>query len=211
MRYKILIALTAISICSYAQTKDNKNNISIGFGTQSYKGDLGNTWFNFHEEWYGVLRLEYSRYLFSSIDVTVSSTSGDFGHCKDAEDPALWPEGTPVLNMHSRLTTGNIQLKYKFANGYLLKEESRIAPYLYAGAGIDNVQDIWTHNTRVNPGTYIAITGGAGVRFNFCEKISFTYNIGFGYFTNDKLDFGYGTHNSNPMYMQNTYSLGYNF
>ncbi|HWY98959.1 MAG TPA: hypothetical protein VNY36_07740 [Bacteroidia bacterium] len=214
MKNKLFIALFAISFCSFAQTADNKNNISIGFGTQSYNGVLANTWFDFGYEWYGVLPISYSRYLNNSFDGTVSTTIGDFGHCQnDPDDIQFWPDGVKKLAMSSRLITGNVSIKYKFANGYLLKEDAKISPYVYAGVGINDVMnDQWTLG-RVNAGIYYTLTGGAGVRYNFTEKFSFTYNIGFGMFNNDKMDYGdvNSPHPMNPIYMQNTYTLGYNF
>jgi len=211
MKYKLLIAFTALSICGFAQTKDDKNNISVGFGTQSYNGALGNSWFNFQYETYGVFTLNYNRYLTKAFDVSAYSTYGDFGRCKGNYDQQEWSNGTPVLNMHSRLTTGNIALKYKLANGSILDEDSRIAPYIFLGSGVNNAEDIWDHSTpvRVNEGNYLTINGGLGLRINITAKLNFTYNISFAYFTSNKID--YNSIGVNPMNMQNTYSLGYNF
>ena len=102
-------------------------------------------------------------------------------------------------------------LKYKFANGYIFKENAKIAPFVYIGAGVDPVFDMWNH--RVDAGTYASVIWGAGARYNFTDKFSFTYAIGFGCFNNDKMDYGnlYAPTPMNPMYMQNTYTLGYTF
>jgi OOP family OmpA-OmpF porin len=212
MKKILLVALLAVPFCSFGQTADNKNNISIGFGSQSYNGVLANTWFDFTYEWYGVLPINYSRYLNSSFDVTASTTAGNFGHCQnDPDDVQFWPDGVKKIAMKSMLVTANVAIKYKLANGYLLKEDAKISPYLYIGVGVNPVLDMWNH--RVLPGTYTSLIGGAGVRYNITEKFNFTYNIGFGVFNNDKMD--YGNVNcpqpKNPMYMQNTYTLGYNF
>jgi hypothetical protein len=212
MKYKLLIAFIALSICAFAQTKDDKNNISVGFGTQSYNGALGNSWFNFQYETYGVFTLNYNRYLTKAFDVSAYSTYGDFGRCKGSYDQQQWSEGRPVLNMDSRLTTGNIALKYKLANGSILDEDSRIAPYIFLGGGINNASDIWDRgNTlrRVNEGNYFTVNGGLGLCIKITAKLNFTYNISFSYFTSDKID--YNPMGVNPMNMQNTYSLGYNF
>lgn len=211
MKYKLLIAFTALSICSFAQTKDNKNNISFGGGTESYKGALGNSSFNFQYETYGVVSLNYSRYLTKAFDFCAYATYGDYGRCKKGYDLQQWSDGVTILNMFSRLTTGNIALKFKLANGLILDEDSRIAPYIFLGSGIDNARDVWDYNNslRVNAGNYLTINGGLGVRVNITERLNFTYNISFAYFTSDKLD--RNPNGMNPMNMQNTYSLGYNF
>jgi len=208
MKYKLLIALTAISICGFAQTKENKNNISFGGGTESYNGALGNSLFNFQYETYGDFSLNYSRYLTKAFDICAYSTYGDFGRCKKTYDLQEWSDGAPVLNMHSRLTTGNIALKYKLANGFIIDEDSKIAPYIFLGCGVNNAEDIWNQN-RVNEGNYLTINGGLGLRINITAKLNFTYNISFAYFTSDRID--NNPMGVNPINMQNTYSLGYNF
>jgi hypothetical protein len=110
--------------------------------------------------------------------------------------------------MLSRLTTLVVSVKYKFTNGYLLKENARLAPYVYAGAGINNVSNYWWKNKdRVNPGNYISLNTGIGLRYSFNKKFNLSYNLGLGYFTSDDLDF----RTSNDMYLQNTLLLGMNF
>jgi opacity protein-like surface antigen len=210
MRKKLVIALLAVSLYTSAQTSDKKNNISIGGGKESYNGDLGNSWFNPEEEWYGFVNASYSRYLNKSFDVSISVTSGDFGHCRDSDDPAVRPDGSKVLNMLSRLTTGIVSAKYKFANGYILKEQAKLAPFIYAGIGINNVTDYWwADKSRVNAGNYGSVNAGLGLRYNFYKNFNFTYTIGVGYFLTDKID--YRVQGINDMYLQNNFAVGINF
>ncbi len=210
MKYKILIAVLAIALYSSAQTADNRNNLSIGFGTQNYNGVLENTWFDFEYETYGASMINYSRYINPSFDFMASTTVGNFGHCRDG-DEVYWPDGAVELNMKSMLVTANVTVKYKFANGYIIKEDAKIAPFIYLGAGANPVLDMWTH--RVDPGVYLSAVGGVGLRYNITTKFNFTYIMGFGVFNNDKMDYGnlYAPTPMNPMYMQNTYTLGYTF
>lgn len=204
----ILVGLIVISANSFGQTADNKNNISIGGGKQSYNGDLGNSWFKMDEEWYGFVSLHYNRYLTKSFDFSASFTHGDYGKCRDHEDDIYRPDGTLVLNMLSRLTTGIISMKYKFANGYLLKENAKLSPYIYLGGGINNISNRWWDDkTRVNPGNFTSVNGGIGLRYNFYKNFSFTYNLGIGVFTSDNLDF----RSSNDKYLQHNFMLGINF
>ncbi len=199
-----LLAFLLFSAMAGAQTKDEKNNISFGGGKQCYNGDLGNSWFDPGEEWYGFAMVSYSRYLNRSFDALVFCTVGDIGRCRDADaDPA-------ILNLYARMSSGMLSVKYKFANGYLLKDESRIAPYVFLGAGINNLTDIWTHD-RVNQGNYLTINGGVGCGYNFAKRYTVAYNIGFGYFTSDRLDYVVKPKGLNDMYMQHTFSIGYNF
>ncbi len=210
IQYLCFIALLAVSFCSSAQSPDKKSNISIGGGTERYRGDLGNAWFKPHEEVYGLVCFSYGQYLTPSFDVNTGITFGDYGHCKDEDVSKYRADGTEVLNMLCRLTSLSLTAKYKFANGYLLHENARIAPYIYLGAAINNVTDYWWANKeRVNAGNYGSLNGGAGVRYNFCSKFTLTYNLGFGYFTSDNID--YRSVGTNDMYMQNILVIGMNF
>lgn len=210
MKTKFLIGLILLSMHCFGQTSQKKNNFSFGVGTNCYRGDLGNPWFNPHDEWYGVGSLNYSRYLNKSFDISMTITTGDFGKCREEEDAQFRSDGTEVLNMLSRLTTGIVTVKYKFSNGYILKENSKMSPYIYLGGGINNISEYWWDDkTRANAGNYGSYNGGLGMRFNFYSKFNLTYNLGFGYFTSDNID--KRSEGTNDMYMQNTILLGLNF
>ena len=189
-----------------AQTRKAKNNLSAGAGIQQYNGDLGNSFFDFKEEWYGVVRLAYSRYLNRSLDAQAFATIGDIGRCFDG---VLLP-GEQVLMLRSRFTTVGAGLKYKLANGSILKEDSRIMPYVYAGAALNHHQDIWHEAApRVNRGYYASVNGGLGISYRLCPRFQLTYNLGLGYFTTDTVD--YISKGRNDMYLQNIFSMGMDF
>ena len=210
LKSKILIGLIAISINSYGQNNGHKNSISIGGGRESYNGDLGNSWFKPKEEFYAFVTLSYSRYLSKSFDITASVSHGDYGRCRDSDEDAIRADGTEVLNMLSRLTTGVLSIKYKLANGYILREDSKLAPYIYLGGGINNLSNYWWENkNRVNTGNYGSINGGIGLRYNFYKNINLSYDLGFGYFTSDNID--KRIEGKNDMYMQHSLLLGINF
>jgi hypothetical protein len=210
MKNKLLVGLIVLSISGFGQTSEKKNNISVGLGTNAYNGDLGNPWFNPKDEWYGVGSLNYGRYLNRSFDISLALTSGDYGHCRDEDDERFRPDGSEVLNMLSRLTTGVIAVKYKFTNGYILNENAKIGPYIYLGGGINNISEYWWANkTRANTGNYGSYNGGLGVRYNVCSHLNVTYNLGFGYFTTDNID--KRAEGTKDMYMQNTILFGVNF
>ncbi len=200
----IVFAFLMLSAGLNAQTKDQKNNISLGGGKECYNGDLGNSWFSPGEEWYGFVHASYSRYLNPSFDMLAFGTVGDIGRCRADDSPVN------TLNLYARMSSGVVCLKYKFANGYLFGEDSKIAPYIFFGAGISNMTDIWNHKD-VNPGTYYSINAGGGFKYNFCKRYSIGYTIGFGYFTSDGLDYIVKSKGPNDAYMQHTFSAGFNF
>jgi hypothetical protein len=211
MNKVILVGILFISLnTSYAQTQEKKNNLSIGGGQGAYNGDLGNAWFVSDEEWYGFIALHYSRFINKSFDMTSSITFGDLGHCREEDESQFRSDGSEVLNMLSRLTSVVFSLKYKFANGYILKENARLSPYVYLGVGVNNISEYWWSNkNRAIVGNYGSLNGGLGIRYNFLEKYNFTYNMGIGYFTSDKID--NRVEGRNDMFMQQTILLGMNF
>lgn len=202
--------LLVVSINTYGQTAERKNNFTLGGGKGAYRGDLGNAWFKLDEEWYGFAYMGYSRYLNHSFDMSATLTTGDYGHCREDDESAIRPDGTEVLNMLGRLTSLVVSGKYKFANGYLLKEKAKLAPYVYLGLGLNNMTEFfWKNKTRANEGNYTSLNGGIGARYHFNDKFNVTYNLGIGRFNNDNIDFRKS--GSNDMFLQSTLAFGMNF
>jgi hypothetical protein len=201
----IALCLTVLYFGATAQTATNKNNFSGGFGFTEYNGSLGSSWLVFNEEWYGVLRLSYSRYINPSFDAHIFVTTGDYGHCQD-DNP-----DTSIIRFRTRLTVIAATLKYKFANGYIFKEDAKFSPFVYAGAAMDFARDIWHTRIGANNGNYLTFNWGLGLTYNVTDRIQFTYNLGFGCFTTDAITFDYNPHGTKDMYMQNSLSIGYNF
>ena len=208
MRYTIVCFFLTVATTHFlhAQSSRFKTTVSGGGGFEQYRGDLGNAFFDWDVEWYGFARLQFGRYLTRSFDVNLYGSLGEYGHCTDImPDPE-----THVLMMRSRLGTVGAICKYKFANGYLLKEKSVVAPFVLAGLGWNYLTDIWTtQHERVNEGAYGTLHAGAGLYYHISSRIQFEYQIGLGYFMSDRLDFiQKGAHD---MYLQQAFMLGYNF
>lgn len=200
-----------------AQSKSHKLGLSFGGGPQDYRGDLGNGFkVNSYDSWRGAVVLQAGYYLNPSFDAGLFGSLGDLGFCQtfdvsnlpvESEDQCPGCEGRVGLgNLSSRLAAAGLSLKYKFANGYLLKEHSRVQPYVYAGAAFNHLTDRMKMNC-VKTGNYLSVNAGLGVRFKITERINIGYNMGIGYFTQDDMDFmSHG--GSNDYYMQNALLLG---
>lgn len=202
-KYMVIIMMLFSASIVLSQTKERKNNISAGGGKESYNGHLGNSWFNFKEECYGFVNINYSRYINNSFDALVFATVGDIGRCRDDDAPLT------VLNLYSRMSSAILTFKYKFTNGYILKENAKIAPFVFLGAGINNLVDIWNHKD-CNPGNNLTLNGGLGVNYNFTERFSLGCRMNFGYFTKaGAMDYYKG--GKDAMYMQTAFYLGVNF
>lgn len=218
-----------------AQTKNRKIGIETGAYLQQYNGNLGNSFFKFKETAFGGGSLNLGLYLNKSFDVNVGGSIGHFGYCQTEEDKkrvvALeyrCPGCTDRLGMgelRSMMISGNTAIKYKFANGYLLKEDSKIAPYLYAGVGINYLSDVMKRNC-VNVGNHFTINAGAGVKYNITERLNIGYNLGVGCFMTKKVYYTNAIAENNEVekdaddikmekrkdfYMQHALTLGFNF
>ena len=152
----------------WAQTQERKWNIGLLGGFSVYAGDLGNSMTDFT---YSVFRqnptagLNLTRYLSPSFDVSLNTTIGSWGYYKNYQTVF---KGT--------MAHANLNLKYKFNNGYLLAEDARMAPYLFAGAGLTNLT-----GDRINSSIDYPIVGGIGVRLKLSSSFCLVYQATYGY------------------------------
>lgn len=206
----ILIANTLL-----AQSKSNKLGINVGLGGQNYKGDLGNGFKFKNESWTGGAGINLAYYLNKSFDLGLSTFLGDLGYCQPPKiaasevDISLRCTGcvdrVGLGNLNSRMISGGIFLRYKFNNNYLLKENAAFRPFVTLGAAMNNVTDRMKMNC-VNPGNYMSVNAGLGVKYYISKSINLGYQMTYGYFTSDNIDFM--SHGRNDQFLQNTLFAG---
>lgn len=201
----LLALLLAANTLLTAQNPTNKTQISFGGGFENFNGDMGNTYFTPGEEVYGFFYLDMYRYLNASFDAGFSASKGEIGRCLEADEIIRY---NSMFMMRARFGVLMVNARYKFNNGYFLPVNAPVQPYFFAGAGICNFKDIWNH-TRVNEGNYAAANAGAGLKIRLTNKVFLQYQLGFGFLNSDLVDFRQSGHNDR--YMQNTFSLGFNF
>lgn len=167
----LLLALFCFAFLhGFSQTADKKWNLGLMAGFSVYSGDYGNSMRDFR---YASIRqnptagLNISRYITPSFDVSLNSSFGSYGY---------YSNGFTIFK--GDMLHANLNLRYKLNNGYMLSEESRIAPYLFAGAGITSFA-----GERINAGEDYPIVGGLGIRYRVSSKITLNYQATYGYFT----------------------------
>ncbi len=218
---KIFLAVCFLCAASgaFAQSKTHKLGLTLGFGPQDYKGELGNGFgISRYDVWRGAIAMHAAYYINRSFDAGMFGSIGDFGFCQpddvtiepvDDDDRCPGCVGRVGLgNLSGRITAAGFMLKYKFANGYLLKEKSRIQPYIFAGTAYNKITDPMKMNC-VMTGDYLTINAGAGFKVYLTQRINVGYNVAFGYFNRDEVDFM--AHDDSPLndsYMQNVISVG---
>ena len=205
-----------LTIAASAQSKDHRLGIALGGGPQDYNGERGNGFTESDDIWRGAVVANAAYYINKSFDVSMFGTFGDLGYCPDASaasTPIDEDDRCPgcvgrlgLGNLSGRVIAGGLSLKYKFANGYMLKEKSAIRPYIYAGAAFNNITDPMNMKC-IMVGNYGTLNAGLGVRYYFTERFSIGYQLSFGYFTRDDID--YMAHDGvGDSYMQNSLLLG---
>lgn len=217
--------LILLGIGLNAQTATHKIGITSGGFIQHYNGYLGNSFFKFNSVCFGGEVLTLGYYLDKTFDLNAYTTIGDYGYCQTKADATrIIPlsercpgckDRTGMGELRSRMISGNVAIKYKFANGILLKENSKIAPYVYFGVGVNHLADNMKRQC-VNIGNHFSLNAGTGFKYNLSERFNVGYNLAVGCFTKDKVYATVGdannmsTQGKKDMYMQNTLFLGMN-
>lgn len=203
MKKSITALLLVNSLFVMAQTKDKKVGIQLGGGINQSYSDQGNGFFNFDKALYGFGNLNLGLYLNRSFDLNLGGSYGETGY---------YTPDTTKLNFLGRMGQGQLALKYKFANGYMLKETSIIQPYLYIGGGLSNFANVPGNSAenigRINPGTFATGNAGAGFNIMLTKNVYLTYNLGYIWHNTDQLDFT--TKASNEQNLQHALTIGFN-
>ena len=215
-KYLYATALMFLTFAASAQTKTHKFGLALGGGPQDYNGERGNGFTESDDIWRGAVVFNAGYYINKSFDLSMFGSFGDLGYCPDAS-----AAGTPIDendrcpgclgrlglgNLSGRVIAGGLSLRYKFANGYILKETAALRPYVYAGAAVNNITDPMKMNC-IKLGNFGTLNAGLGVRYYITERFNIGYQMSFGYFMRDDIDFM--SHDKvGDSYMQNALLLG---
>lgn len=160
------------SLGLFSQTENKKWGIGINGGTNEYVGELGSDLFKL--PFYGYGGITIGRYLNPSFDLGIGLTYGDLG---------LWKDNNH--NFLTRKLDGSLNLFYKFNNGYIIKEESKISPYLMLGVGLANYT-----NSRgwLSVDNDLIVPAAVGVKYHLNDWLSLKYQFAYNFTNNDARD-----------------------
>lgn len=215
----LLTSFCLILFMSNGFSQDRKLSIYGAFGYQDYRGDRGNGLFDHRRCVWGAGHFGVDYSISNSFDVKLHFSGGAMGYLQTRETKILLLEsGVPedhgeehehiqeLEDLNSALFGLNLNLQYKVANGYLLPKTSKITPTFYLGIGVNRITDVMKMNC-VNVGNYCTINTGLSIPYHFADRFYVAYNLDFGVFTSDKLDFV--DKGGNDMFMQNSIALGF--
>lgn len=153
-------------VSAFAQNATQKWGLGLYVGETEYNGVLGNGFFKLDPS-YLMAGFFLGSYLDNNFDAALQVDFGSYGYDNHTD------------NFLARKLDADLLLKYKFANGYFLKEDALFQPFVAVGAGIANYSDYKTDGEGMD----ILIPVGAGVKFSVSPddqidlQYQFLYNI----------------------------------
>lgn len=162
MRKIIILAVLGIfSLTTNAQTQDDPWWLNIELTNNKWDYRIWEGMFDFGQLDNSGFRIGVDRYLSKSFDAEFGFSYGKLNY-------------ENVVN--ANLTDFDLRLVYKLTNGYLLKEDAKISPFLFAGFGMSWLTGIESNTTIVRfedePNAVMPI--GAGLEFKVTEGASIT-------------------------------------
>ncbi|TLM92321.1 OmpA family protein [Hymenobacter jeollabukensis] len=166
------LALLAATPRGHAQTADKKWGIGLNGSAFQYKGNLGSNYWQLKDSQYGP-GISINRYLSSGLDLGLHANYVELKGSRFTTVMAPTAFNTNVVNV-------NLGLKLKLNNGWALKEDAVVQPYLLAAPG-------WTYTSREGTfnGTrtdedksYFDLFGAAGINFRLGETVGLFIQTG---------------------------------
>ena len=174
-----------------AQNAERKWNLGLHGGLATYKGDLGQGFYDFDQAAYGFGGISVSRFLSQHFDLNLFATMGEVGFIEP---------GNPN-KLHAPMTTGSLNLRWNITNS-----GSVVVPYLYVGIGVMHFEEDFTIKEAV---TDMATPSfGGGLNFNLGEVVSLQVQESFMYSSSDELDNVEAS--ENDMFLLHTIGLTFN-
>jgi len=201
MKRKILLVAAVMLLgisASHAQNAENKWGFGVHLGTMEYNGDYANGFYTFKPNF--TFGASIARYLNPSFDLL-----GHFYYGQTQSGNARIRLTMPsYLNFHAKMSNLNLLFKYKFNNGYMLKESATLAPFILAGFGGNMAVSSGTDQNNLaftNP-KYLtsAVMGGIGLNFRVSQAFSIAIQSSLMMPLTDKIDGWYLVVSTNTNY-----------
>ncbi|GAA4371953.1 OmpA family protein [Hymenobacter koreensis] len=160
--------MVVLPAASLAQTADRPTSVSLHLNALQYRGTFGSTYWDFSSS-NRTAGLGLGQYLGKGLDLNGQVLYGDL-------------KGTrgPNATFNTTLINVNLGLKFKLNNGWALKENAFIQPYLLAAPG-------WTYTSREVSAdglrndqneNLIDLFTGAGINFRLGGVVGFFVQTG---------------------------------
>lgn len=159
----LLLAAFAIQLQpATAQTRERRTSIGLNASTLQYQGDFGSDYWKFNNRQYAP-GVAVNFYLYKGLDLNTQFFYGQ-----------LTGRRSSTSYFNTTLFNSTLGFKLKLNNGWALKEDARVQPYLLGGGG-------WTYASRagLTDGNridedkgYVDIMSGAGISLRLGGGVS---------------------------------------
>lgn len=177
----------------FGQTKQHPWNIGVHFGNEQWNGDIGDASYNFTKAFYMFGGITVGRYISPSFDGVLTLNAGEIGYWNNG-DSILYENKKFGGNFYGNHYNGYAVMRYKFNNGYILKENARIAPYAFIGLGFSwmyGSRIYYEYNGKIVSGGYgqdLTVPTGVGVSVRIKDRIHAYLQTAFMYSDHDTRD-----------------------
>ncbi len=151
----ILAIVLTMTTASFSQTSSYKNGLGIKALVIDYSSPLSDKFFDKDHNTMGI-EYRYSRFLNNSFNLAFPARLGY----------VEYPTNDSTFADRSMFASLGLNLIYKFNNGYLLKEESWFAPYVFVGGGAEYLDQV-----RVGDNIDFQLPFGLGFNFRLSDHV----------------------------------------
>jgi outer membrane protein OmpA-like peptidoglycan-associated protein len=188
----LILTMTALTVAGFAQNASNRWNVSAGVGFTDFINPIHGQYLMF-ERYKGTFNANIQRYLGKSFDGRFNFSQGSVFYPTysgaEANGGTKVPNNMFLVEQNgiydlAEMWGGSLNLVYKLANGYILNENAKVAPYLFSGLGATLFNSIGRQQSagldNVNP----YIPAGLGFMFNITDRwnlgLETSYNFALG-------------------------------
>jgi len=169
MKKKTLLFACLLSTTLFvkAQTADKTIAVGLNILKNEYKGDYGNGIFDFNQPTYAGGGISLSTYISHSFDLGIQASMGSYGYVE-----------TTVNEFSGSKFDASLFTHYKLNNGYILKKDAKLSPFISLGIGMatyGTINSATPYPTIITKGIDLIIPLGAGLKYQFTNKFAIQY------------------------------------
>ena len=180
--YKIL-TISIMCIVFSARAQNSENRILMGFGAQGANMSFGDKTSNYYKNWSlipAITQIKVFSYAGKGLSMGWQLSLGQAKRYDSVDSKFFLQWG--------------IDVKYSFANGYILKEKSWFDPYLLVGGGLDKWGD-----------TKGSINVGGGLNLWFTKNVGIFGQVQYNYLPHKKVS--PNTEDPRPSFLHHSFGL----
>ncbi|AYA38648.1 OmpA family protein [Hymenobacter oligotrophus] len=171
------LALLAAAPRGQAQNADRRWGLGLNVSTFQYKGNFGSEYWKLDQAEFGP-GLSINRYISPGLDMGL--------HLSYVELKHTTAQGNPYFgsSFETNVINANLGFKLKLNNGWALKEDARVQPYLLVSPGLAFASAGGTLNrdnqsrTFDESKTYFDVHGAAGINFRLGDAVGLFVQTG---------------------------------